>query len=414
MEISLYLHIPFCLSKCDYCDFYSVPPGGSLEQWRDEGARLYVDALLAETERRFAGLEYSVPTLYIGGGTPSLLGAAGMARLLDGLSPKTGSCREITVEANPETADTAFLRSCADHGVTRLSLGVQSFCPAARKAAGRRGELVPEHLDAAAKIFGSFLSLDLITGLPFQDAACVLADVERALSYNPGHISLYSLTVEQGTPLAARRAAEERPAAGDDDTLWLAGRDALIRAGYEQYEVSNFALPGRRCAHNIRYWRMENWIGVGPAASGTMIDGPLAEVSSAGLTPDIPAGNASRGRRTGYAADTEAFLADPSGCITVEELDTLTLIKESLLMGFRYSEGPDRELFRRRFGLDLEAAVPRTLEKWRQMGLTRPGKTALSPRGMLLLNRFLLDCFEELSSGPSFTPDNPKAACMSG
>ncbi|MDR2048352.1 MAG: coproporphyrinogen III oxidase family protein [Treponema sp.] len=399
-EISLYLHIPFCNAKCDYCDFYSVSlrRQGSRENCPDAPVHRYIDVLLKETERRFDELRREagpvvVPALYIGGGTPSLLGASGVGRLLDGLLPLVGrGCREITVEANPESAGAAFLRACADRGVNRLSLGVQSFSEPARRAAGRQGALVPENLKAASEIFGPGLSLDLMTGLPCQSAADVRAGIDRAVSLGPGHVSLYSLTVEEGTPLAGRLGQAGLPSAGDADRLWLAGRDALIRAGYEQYEVSNFALPGKRCAHNIRYWRMKDWAGIGCAASGTIVDGPGREPA------DI------RGRRSGYAPDVEAFLAGPASCLLVEELDRLTLIKESILMGFRYTEGPCPELFRRRFGLGVEEAVPHTLEKWRAgprgipcgETLVQPGKTALSARGLLFLNRFLLDCFEEL------------------
>jgi oxygen-independent coproporphyrinogen-3 oxidase len=325
------------------------------------------------------------------------------------------------VEANPESAGAAFLRACADRGVNRLSLGLQSFCEPARSAAGRRGGLLPENLAAASEIFGPGLSLDLMTGLPCQSAANLRADIDRALSLKPGHISLYSLTVEEGTPLAQRLEKSKHsekaqrlenagslrqvalPSADEADRLWLAGRDALLEAGYEQYEVSNFALPGKRCAHNIRYWLMEDWIGVGCAASGTIIgkpdgerpDGKQAGRGEAdGKRPDI------RGRRSGYAPDLEAFLADPASCICVEELDRPTLIKESLLMGFRYVEGPSPELFRRCFGLGVEEAIPRTLEKWRAAGsqeiLLRRDTAALTAGGLLLLNRFLLDCFEEL------------------
>jgi oxygen-independent coproporphyrinogen-3 oxidase len=429
-EISLYLHIPFCEAKCDYCDFYSIPVGTFAGEDFAKSVRTdapinrYIDVLLEETERRFDELRREsaakavvVPTLYIGGGTPSILGAAGIGRLLDGLQPALGSgYREITVEANPESAGAAFLRACADRGVNRLSLGVQSFSCPVRRATGRQGRLLPENLTAAAEIFGPGLSLDLMTGLPRQSPADVLADIDRAVFLGPGHISLYSLTVEEGTPLAKRsgqagpsgKAGSSGqallPSADEADWLWLAGRDALLEAGYEQYEVSNFALPGKRCAHNIRYWLMEDWIGVGCSASGTII----GREQAAGAQAEWPDGEQAhgadiRGRRSGYVPDLDAFLANPASCIRVEELDRLTLIKESLLMGFRYTEGPSPELFRRRFGIGVEEAIPRTLEKWRTADprlLRRDGqgKTALTAGGLLLLNRFLLDCFEELDS----------------
>jgi oxygen-independent coproporphyrinogen-3 oxidase len=417
-SFSLYLHIPFCTAKCDYCDFYSVPlqRGSSIID-------RYIGILLKETERQFMETErqleterrpvdetgsVTVPSIYIGGGTPSLLGAGGISRLLEGLldllkrSSALSSPGEITVEANPETADDTFLRSCADHGVTRLSLGVQSFDPGFREFLGRRTgrhvrsgwvnspgkgvALLRNRIAAAAEIFGSGLCLDLISGGIYpengsfeQKRDMLLRDIGAALSYRPGHVSLYTLTVGEGTPLAARLGKRETPPGDQADRLWLAGREALTNAGFEQYEVSNFALQdsahGNRCIHNIRYWRMNNWIGVGPGASGTIIakDGT--------------------GLRRWYAPDTEGFLSGKPVLLT-EELDRPTVIKETLLMGYRYREGPDPELFARRFGKTIEETIPRTLKKW-QNGMD---DAAFREKCMLFLNSFLLDAFMELDT----------------
>jgi len=396
LELSLYLHVPFCLEKCGYCDFYSVPIGKAGDQLLGR----YVEALLYETERRLkeagesAGTACTVPTVYVGGGTPSLLGAGGIARLLAGIRSLTGVSgksgpEEITVEANPETADPSFLRSCLDHGVTRLSLGVQSFNEDARKAAGRRGcgsGTLFRRVSAAAEIFGRGLCLDLMSGLPEQNEEVLLKDIDRALSYEPGHISFYALTLEEGTPLSScgpNRAGGfgEIPPPETADRLWLAGQDALKRAGYGHYEVSNFALNSRyRCLHNIRYWRMKNWIGTGPAASGTRI------------------GGGGTGTRITYAPDAEAFVravqnrAVPP--VAVEELDRATVIKETLLMGYRYREGPDPLLFVSRFGKTIEETIPRTLAGWRN----RAGSLSLRETIMRFLNAFLLDAFLELDN----------------
>jgi oxygen-independent coproporphyrinogen-3 oxidase len=188
-------------------------------------------------------------------------------------------------------------------------------------------------------------------------------------------VSLYALTVDSKLPGS--------PPDDEADRLWLLGRDILERAGYVQYEASNFALPGKRSRHNIRYWRMENWLGAGPSASGTVIDDGKGT-----------------GRRYTVTADVDAYLRLPvfrrdSG-VTVEFLDRLTLVKETFLMGFRYTEGPDRGLFKTRFGTEPEALIPRTTDRWRKRGLLDGGKTALSPEGLLLLNPFLLEAFEEL------------------
>jgi oxygen-independent coproporphyrinogen-3 oxidase len=413
VEASLYIHIPFCAGACDYCDFYSTAPRG---KERDRLAGAFIDALLMDAEKTLARFARSgtgpdkpgrlfpgesgspvrslrVPTLYLGGGTPSLLGAAGMARLLGGLIPMLPPPAEFTVEANPESLDEAFLRTCRDFGVTRISLGVQTFYEPSRRSVHRVGDrrLLPEKLALTAEYYGGVFSADLITGLPGQTAELVLKDIERLLSFNPGHVSLYALTVEEGTPLS--RGSSALPDEETADRLWLAGRDALEQAGYDQYEVSNFSLPGKRSAHNIRYWRMKNWLGLGPAASGTIID------DASGT-----------GRRYTVAADVEAYIAsvmaggasagpDPAGsgpsAGLTEELDSSMLIKESFLMGFRYIEGPDRDLFRRRFAGDVEELIPASLKAWRRRGLAAADKTALTKEGLLWLNPFLLDVFRE-------------------
>ncbi|MDR1106563.1 MAG: coproporphyrinogen III oxidase family protein [Treponema sp.] len=392
MEASLYIHVPFCAGTCDYCDFYSVPvkPG-------DKRTGSFIDAVSSRAEallRDFAVTK--VPTVYIGGGTPSVLGAEGTERLLAALGallPPSDLPREWTVEANPESAGRPFLEACRMGGVTRLSLGVQTFHEPSRRAVGRtgRGSLVPGRLALAREIFGASFSADLLSGLPLQDEDTLRRDIDTLLEYEPGHVSLYSLTVAPGAPLEEKsRVPGFLPDADKADLLWITGRDMLAASGYEQYEVSNFARPGRRCAHNIRYWRMENWLGLGPAASGTVIDG----------------GFPAAGRRFTGVSDLDAWLLPGNSGgpgDAVEFLDTPVLMKESLLMGFRYAEGPAGELFIKRFGLSVEEAVPQTVRKWRARGLLSGGlhkgdAPRLSAGGLLFLNPFLLDAFAELSA----------------
>ncbi|MDR1353479.1 MAG: coproporphyrinogen III oxidase family protein, partial [Treponema sp.] len=277
MTASLYIHVPFCAGFCDYCDFYSE----ALEN-DDPRPSLYVERLLLDAELLFGKYNIGrVPTVYIGGGTPSALGASVIARLLKGINlllPNRPD--EFTVEANPESSDEAFLAACGENGVSRLSAGVQSFNGRSRRAVHRRGGAgrLPRQLALIARYFPASFSADLLSGLPFQDEAALRRDIETTLAFRPAHVSLYSLALEEGTALAERvRAGGRRggaglPPAGEADRLWLLGRDALERAGYAQYEVSNFSLPGKESRHNIRYWRMENWLALGPGASGTIIN----------------------------------------------------------------------------------------------------------------------------------------------
>jgi oxygen-independent coproporphyrinogen-3 oxidase len=377
---SLYLHIPFCVRKCAYCDFYSVP-------CKRDDPRLdaLVERLLDDAGRwvHDFGIE-RIPTLYIGGGTPSLLGAVRIARLLSGLGQLWQEAPdELTVELNPESLDKALLMACRNNGVTRISVGVQSFYEPSRAAIYRAGSAarVLECLDMVQRVFGTAFSADLITGLPFQDETILLKDIKTLLAYQPAHISLYALTLEPDTPLAHMAQQDKRllPAPERADALYIAGRDALEQAGYSQYEVSNFALHKKRGAHNIRYWRMENWLGFGPSASSTMID----DDSGTGI-------------RYTWKRDVDAYLTGSAPL--AERLDQLILMKETLLMGFRYSDGPDLALFQKRFGQSLEACIPRSLAVWQSLLVNSPVHCALSKDGLLLLDRFLLDIFTELDA----------------
>jgi oxygen-independent coproporphyrinogen-3 oxidase len=396
---SLYIHVPFCSGCCDYCDFYSI-------QIRREDPRLelcldlYIDRILSDAEAALGryGIGH-VPAVYIGGGTPSVLGARGISRLLRGIGslaagkgPRAFGPMEITVEANPETADWDFLSASREGGATRLSLGVQSFHEASRRAVRRTGDgrLLPERLALASEIFPGAFSADIISGLPFQDEKVLLGDLEKLLSYRPAHVSLYALTVAEGTPLAeknrqAMRQGRGLPPPDEADRLWIRGRDFLEEAGYGQYEVSNFCLPGKESRHNIRYWRMENWLGLGPAASGTLIDD-----------------GAARGLRRTVVPDADRWLKGNTEDLETEEaLDTFTLIKETILMGFRYIEGPNAALFRRRFRTGLDAVIGGTMARWKERGLMRPDGAALTKAGLLLLDRFVVEAFEEMDARPA-------------
>jgi oxygen-independent coproporphyrinogen-3 oxidase len=376
-EASLYIHIPFCFSLCDYCDFYSVKINPCLTagvSYIDK----YINALIYDINYQ---LEYfsikKIPTVYIGGGTPSLLGE-NVGILLDALKKiPCFSPAEFTIEANGESLTESFLSECLHGGVNRLSLGVQTFhkpsliCVNRIKPEGNFNEpCIKEKLSLAAHYFPDSLSVDLITGLPYQTEQTVRNDIKLALDFNPVHISLYSLTVEKDTLLEKKINKKEvlLPDIDIADSLWLTGRDEIIKSGFEHYEVSNFALAGKQCLHNIRYWQMQNWLGAGTAASGTII------------------GNAAAKRFT-YKCDTDAYIKNPVIQYAIyEELDNQALLRESLLMGFRYKDGPCNNLFMQRFGKPIEELIPKTLERWKDRDK------------MLFLNGFLAGAFFELDN----------------
>jgi len=391
MTASLYIHIPFCPQKCDYCDFFSVPVNDAAAP--DAGALFdsYIDAVLRDIECQITLFNVNnIPTVYMGGGTPSILGAERVTRLLAAIKALLANMEspplEFTVEANPESTDGAFLRACAEGGVNRISLGIQSFCEASRNAARRNGSLerLEDALALAARYYPASFSVDLITGLPFQTEAVITEDIRHLLRYRPAHVSLYSLILEPQTPLGKNAAANAVPLPAQDeaDSLWIAGRDLLESSGYCQYEVSNFCLPEKACAHNIRYWRMENWLGAGAAASGTIINDETGT-----------------GKRFTYPADIEGYINAPRAAYAAaEELDRTDLIKETLFMGFRYSEGPDDRLFKKRFGCKIEDIIPKTIALWKERNFFQAGQELKpSKHGLLFVNGFLRDAFYELA-----------------
>jgi len=371
---SLYVHIPFCASFCDYCDFYSI----ALQNLTEDYFEIFISSLVKDINFQ---MEYfnidEIPTAYVGGGTPSVLGKK-IAFFFEALNKiPFFKPKEFTVEANPESLTEEFLSACRRGGVNRLSLGAQTFHEPSRLCVNRAGNalLLENSLTLAAKYFpggntGFDLSIDLMSGLPHQDEKVVIEDIKRLRAFSPSHISLYSLTVEENTALKEKINKKEiiLPDSDKADSLWLLGRAFLESEGYRHYEVSNFAREGKECLHNLRYWQMKNWIGAGPSASGTLINEQTA-----------------RAKRFTYPQDVDAYIKSP--LITqarCEEIDRKTFLKDTLLMGFRRREGVENKLFKSRFGCSPEECIPKTLAKWKDRDI------------MSFLNSFLSDAFSEL------------------
>jgi len=238
-------------------------------------------------------------------------------------------------------------------------------------------KLLHSALSMVSEYYKNSFSIDLISGLPLQNKKIILEDIDLSLSYSPVHVSLYALTVEESSPLFSSK--DITFAAGDEaDDLWLTGRDALIKAGLNQYEVSNFCTKGNESLHNIRYWQMRSWHALGPSASGTIIMGKDDAF------------------RYTHPSDMELFNSNNNIYPNREIIGRNDLIKETMLMGFRYIEGPDAELFRKRFFKCIEDTIPVTLKKWNNF--LQKDKIALKEEALLLLNPFLLDAFTELDS----------------
>lgn len=263
----LYVHVPFCTRRCSYCDFaISVRP--------DVPVAAFVGSLLAEAELRHNGdIVQQLDTIYFGGGTPSKLGPDGVAGLIAGLGELgMGAAQgaEVTIEANPEDVNLAAVRRWLTAGVNRLSIGIQSFSPAALSWMHRsHGAADAEAAVRVARAAGvGNISIDLIYALPDSVSRRWADDLERAIALEPDHLSVYGLTIEPQTPLG-RWAARGEVAPQTDDRAadeFLAAHAALTAAGFEHYEVSNYGRPGRRSRHNSAYWRRVPYLGLGPSA----------------------------------------------------------------------------------------------------------------------------------------------------
>ncbi len=271
----LYLHIPFCFHKCHYCDFYSIVDQAPHQDGRQDA---FIHALIGEIRGRAQFNNFRPRTLFIGGGTPTLLRADLWKRLLGALRAVgwLDHIREFTVEANPETVTPDLLRLLAGHGVNRLSIGAQSFQPDLLRTLERWHDPanVPRAVETARDAGVANINLDLIFAIPGQTAEDLERDLDAALACGPTHLSCYSLIFEPQTALARKRdLGRIQPA---DEALERDQYRRVIRRlageGFEHYEISNWARPGRRCEHNLTYWLNRNYLGLGPSAS-SHIDG---------------------------------------------------------------------------------------------------------------------------------------------
>ncbi len=378
MKASIYIHVPFCASLCDYCDFYSI-------ETRKNDARLdiYIDKILHDVQNKIQiHTITSCPSVYIGGGTPSLLGPKRLEKLLRALLDcRISSDAEISVEANPESIDLETIEVCAAAGLTRISLGVQSLDENARRLIGRRGS-VRAAREAASLIgnrFAGSFSADLMAGLPGQSRETLCRDIEYLLDCGAKHISLYELTIEKETALGQRVAAGliEIPDNEAAAEIWEAGAKCLYSHGLKRYEISNFAYPGEESVHNLRYWNMENWIAGGPAAVSQL------------LRPFSP-----RGVRLSEPRDVDLWFSGAKE--EKETIDSLKLLKEIIIMGFRLRAGPPVEKIYHYFKWPIQNFIGQSLDTWSRRGLIESNTVALNDRGLDMLNRFLVDCLSEI------------------
>jgi oxygen-independent coproporphyrinogen-3 oxidase len=364
--LGLYVHIPWCLRKCPYCDFNSHAVAGELPE------SAYVDALLADLARQAPQVaDRPVQTVFFGGGTPSLFSGAAIARLLEGIAATVALApdAEITLEANPGAAEAARFSDYRAAGVNRLSIGVQSLDDACLRALGRvhNADQARQAVEQARAAGFDNLNLDLMYGLPGQNMDGALADLRAVLALSPEHLSWYQLTLEPNTLFHARP-----PALPDADTvadIMEAGLALLAGAGYHQYEVSAHARPGRAARHNCNYWTFGDYLGIGAGAHGKL------------STPD------GRVRRYSRPRHPRDYLAAPTapGSERILSVDDLPL--EFLMNALRLHSGVSASLFRERTGLSL-AVIEAPLAQARARGLLEDDPAVLRPTA---LGRHFLD-----------------------
>ena len=361
---SLYIHIPFCLSRCRYCDFASH--AGLSPELREA----YLAALCRELECLPTG---ELETVYFGGGTPSLLTEGELSRILEAVARRfrVKPHAEISLECNPATASKGKLRGFRTLGVTRLSIGVQSLSDVELSALGRvhtAADAVETYRAARAAGFAS-VSLDLMYGLPLQTKESFLKTLDCALSLSPDHLSAYGLILEEGTPLYAARETTVFPSEDEEYAMYEAVVCCTGALGLTHYEISNYAREGHACRHNLAYWHREPYYAVGLAASS--FDG--------------------RVRRT-HTRELNAYLSDPLHSFEeVTELSDADAAFEEIMLSLRLGEGLSLDGFCMRHGFDPEQRYRTCLASWLGRGLLvkRNGRLALTDEGLYLSSALL-------------------------
>lgn len=361
IPLSLYVHIPWCVRKCPYCDFNSHQAKGALPE------EAYVAVLLRELAQHLGWVrDRSLVSVFFGGGTPSLFSGQAIEQILSGVSRhiKFDENIEITLEANPGTIDQARFHEFRSAGINRLSLGIQSLQDDKLKALGRihdRANAMRAIELAKAAGFDNF-NLDLMFGLPGQSVADALQDLECALDFQPAHLSWYQLTIEPNTMFHHRP-----PALPQDETIWdmqTAGQALLDSRGFRQYEVSAYALPGRQCRHNLNYWEFGDYLGIGAGAHSKLTD------------PET--GTVHRFAQVKNPRDYLQLKPDSGMAKNTSVIAEKDVVLEFMLNALRLTEGIPADLFTVRTGIPLQR-VHALLDAAKARGLLLDDESRIIP-----------------------------------
>jgi oxygen-independent coproporphyrinogen-3 oxidase len=366
--LALYVHLPWCVRKCPYCDFNSHAADRALPE------QAYVDALLSDLDDQLGSPAARRPlvSVFIGGGTPSLFSGAAIGRLLDGVRARCELADdvEITLEANPGAVDAGHFHGYRQAGVNRLSIGVQSLSAGHLDALGRIHDPAQARAAVTAARAAGFdnINLDMMFGLPGQSVQEAGADLDALIALAPEHISYYQLTLEPNTAFA--HAPPNVPDEDALDAMQQQGTARLAGAGFGRYEVSAYARAGRRCRHNCNYWRFGDYLGIGAGAHGKLTDSRSGRVE----------------RRTVHRSPP-VYLARTDKLSSRRELDDADLVLEFALNALRLVDGVDIALFTAHTGLPAERLGP-ARARLEAAGLLRPRqeRLAATPLGQRFLN----------------------------
>ena len=388
----LYIHFPWCVKKCPYCDFNSHSLAGEL----DEGS--YIQALIQDFQAN--GRDFRFATVFLGGGTPSLFSPHALATLLQAVRPQLAADAEITMEANPGAVEHGALAAYRQAGVNRLSIGAQSFSPTMLSRLGRIHSPENTRQTFAEARQGGFtnINLDLMYGLPKQNPGDALADLKQAIALAPEHLSWYQLTIEPKTEFARRPPAtpDERAIAA----MEAAGHALLADAGLNRYEVSAYARPNAQCRHNLTYWTLGPYLGLGAGAESLQPGGaggfPSHEKAQPGRAGSLPPhekaqpGGAGRPHpliRSRKPRQPRLYLRDPTKSIETK-VPGEDIPGEFMMNALRLVNGVDRTCFVRRTGLPWQQVAP----IWAittDLGLTQPHRIAATDLGYRHLDRLV-------------------------
>ena len=367
--MEIYIHIPFCIRKCDYCDFLSGPSGP--KEQAD-----YVQALLREIQAVEEGEGRSVSSIFIGGGTPSVLDERLLGDILKEIRNrfKIEECAEITIEVNPGTANIGKLQAYREMGINRLSIGLQSPQDRELKILGRihNYEQFLETYQEARTVGFDNINIDLMSAIPDQTYEGWVKNLRTAAELEPDHISAYSLIVEEGTPFAARKL--NLPDEDTEYNMYEATAQILKEYGFEQYEISNYARKGRKCRHNVGYWTRQDYLGFGLGASSLYGK-----------------------ERFANTADMKKYLENSRNPEKIREKEpSLTRedeMAEFMFLGLRMTKGISKADFQRCFGCTIESVYGEVLEKYESMELLleKDGRIFLSREGIHVSNSIMAE-----------------------